>query len=104
VTVLNAWFDTSAVLADPVVPDASGRRLVPYTGDAVLTVGGELDKVAANIALGRNMAGVHWRTDYTASVRLGEEIAIGVLREQARLGNESAHFTLRRFDGTSVTI
>jgi hypothetical protein len=50
------------------------------------------------------MAGVHWRTDYTASVRLGEEIAIGVLREQARLGNESAHFTLRRFDGTSVTI
>ncbi|MFE3461512.1 vanadium-dependent haloperoxidase [Nocardiopsis aegyptia] len=104
VTVLKAWFDTSTVLEDPVVPDARGRRLVPCTGDAVLTVGGELDKLAANISIGRNMAGVHWRTDYTASVRLGEEIAIGLLREQTRLGNESAHFTLRRFDGTSVTI
>jgi hypothetical protein len=47
---------------------------------------------------------VHWRTDCTASVRLGGEIAVGVLREQARLGDESAHFTLRRFDGASVTI
>ncbi|WP_206057647.1 MULTISPECIES: vanadium-dependent haloperoxidase [Nocardiopsis] len=104
VTVLKAWFDTSAVLEDPVVPDARGKRLVPHTGDAALTVGGELDKVAANISLGRNMAGVHWRTDHTASVRLGEEIAIRILREQVRLGNESAHFTLRRFDGTSITI
>jgi hypothetical protein len=86
------------------VPDASGRRPVPYTGDAVLTVGGELDEVAANIALGRTMAGVHRPTDCTASVRLGEEIAVEALREQARLGDESAHVALRRFDGASVAI
>ncbi len=35
---------------------------------ADLTVAGELNKVAANVSIGRNMAGVHWRSDYTESV------------------------------------
>ncbi|HEX2207075.1 MAG TPA: hypothetical protein VHG93_05295 [Longimicrobium sp.] len=30
-----------------------------------MTVGGELNKLAGNIALFRNAAGVHWKTDYT---------------------------------------
>jgi hypothetical protein len=107
VTVLKAWFETSSVVPDPVVPNAGGTVLHPYTGaDAgTLTVGGELDKLAANISLGRNFAGVHWRTDYTASLRLGEEIAVQIMREQSLCTNEaSAHFSLTRFDGTAVTI
>ena len=32
VTVLKAWFDESWVLPDPVVPNAAGTELVPYTG------------------------------------------------------------------------
>ena len=57
VTVLKAWFDESWVLPDPVVPNAAGTELVPYTGPDAdrLTVGGELDKVAANIAIARNI-------------------------------------------------
>lgn len=106
VTVLKAWFDESWVLPDPVVPNTAGTALVPYTGPDAdrLTVGGELDKVAANIAIGRNMAGVHWRTDYTEAVRLGEAVAIGVLRDQVRVGHEDASFGLTRFDGNRMTI
>lgn len=106
VTVLKAWFDESWVLPDPVVPNADGIALLPYTGPDAdrLTVGGELDKVAANIAIGRNMAGVHWRTDYSEAIRLGEAVAIGVLRDQVRAGHESASFGLTRFDGRRMTI
>ncbi|WP_020668721.1 vanadium-dependent haloperoxidase [Amycolatopsis nigrescens] len=106
VTVLKAWFDESWPLPEPVVPNAKGTALKPYTGPDAdrLTVGGELDKVAANIATGRNMAGVHWRTDYTEAVRLGEAVAIGVLRDQVRLTKEAASFGLTRFDGTRMTI
>jgi membrane-associated phospholipid phosphatase len=106
VTVLKAWFDESWVLPDPVVPNTDGTALVPYTGPDAdqLTLGGELDKVAANIAIGRNMAGVHWRTDYSEAIRLGEAVAIGVLRDQIRVGHEAASFGLTRFDGNRMTI
>ncbi|MEU4447221.1 vanadium-dependent haloperoxidase [Actinosynnema sp. NPDC050801] len=104
VTVLKAWFDESWALPDPVVPNADGTALVPHTGGDVLTVGGELDKVAANIATGRNMAGVHWRSDFTESVLLGEAVGIGVLRDHVRVNHEDASFGLTRFDGRRLTI
>ncbi|MFJ6674014.1 vanadium-dependent haloperoxidase [Actinosynnema sp. NPDC091369] len=104
VTVLKAWFDESWVLPDPVVSDAAGTALVPYTGGDALTVGGELDKVAANVATARNMAGVHWRTDFTEAVLLGEAVGIGVLRDHVRVNHEDASFGLTRFDGRRITI
>lgn len=104
VTILKAWFDESFVLPFAFVPNAAGTALQPVPGAPALTVRGELDKLAANIALARNGAGVHWRTDYTASTRLGEEIAIGILQEQRLLYNEDFHFTVTRFDGTAVVI
>jgi hypothetical protein len=106
VTILKAWFDESFVIQDPVVPSAGGSALLPYKGaDAgELTVGDELDKVAANIATGRNMAGIHYRSDYWESVQLGENVALGLLQEQKATYNEPATFTLTRFDGTTVTI
>jgi membrane-associated phospholipid phosphatase len=103
VTVLKAWFDESFVLPRPVVPDAAGLSLVPYSGPS-LTVGNELNKLAANVAIGRNAAGVHYRSDYSESVRLGEELALDILEEQKATYNETFSFTLTRFDGTTVTI
>jgi hypothetical protein len=52
-------------------------ELEDYTGRGRnnLTVRGELNKLAANIAIGRNMAGVHYRSGYMESLRLGEQIA-----------------------------
>ena len=105
-TVLKAWFDEATVLPDPVRPDETGTTLVPYEGaDAGrITVGGELNKLAANIAIGRNLAGVHYRSDYSASSRLGEALAIEIMRQQKSWFNEEHSLTLSRFDGTSVTI
>ncbi|MFP5272996.1 vanadium-dependent haloperoxidase [Coleofasciculus sp.] len=109
VTILKAWFDESYQIPNPVVPNEDGTELVcymPYSGPGteVLTVGGELNKVAANISIGRNMAGVHWRTDYTESIKLGEAIAIGILQEQKLTYNEDGCFSLTKFDGTAITI
>ncbi len=104
VTVLKAWFNENAVVANPVVPDSTGQVLTPYVG-APLTIGGELNKIAANVALGRNMAGVHWRSDATESIKLGEEVALSVLRDQKNTYNEPfAGFSLTKFDGTTVTV
>jgi hypothetical protein len=103
VTILKAWFDEKFVLPHPVVPDSAGLTLVPY-GGAALTVGNELDKLAANVAIGRNAAGVHYRSDYSESVRLGETVALTILEEQKSTYNETFSFTLTRFDGTTVTI
>lgn len=103
VTVLKAFFDETFVLPNPVVPTADGTALVPYTG-APLSVGNELDKVAANIATGRNAAGIHWRTDFTEGVLLGELVALGILEEQRGCYNQDVTMSVRRFNGTTVTI
>jgi len=82
-------------------------NLVDYAAPATepkLTVGGELNKLASNIALARNAAGVHWRSDYTESIKLGEEIAIRLLQEQKLTYNEDHHFSLTKFDGTKIVI
>ena len=106
VTILKAWFDEPFIIPDPVVPNSKSTELVAYTGPGAgsLTVGGELNKVAANIAIGRNFAGIHWRTDYSESLKLGEAIALGILEEQRATYNEGGSFTLTKFDGTTVTI
>lgn len=103
-TILKAWFDESFVIPNPVVPNEAGTALLPYAGDS-LTVGGELNKIASNVANGRNIAGVHWRSDATESLKLGEAIAISVLKDQKRCYNEQfSGFSLTKFDGTTVTV
>lgn len=102
VTILKAFFDTSSVLAEskgkiafkryepgdskiafraPAI--GSGPNLKSHQPDHFLTLEGELNKLAANISIGRDMAGVHYFSDYYDSLRMGEEIAIGILEEQA---------------------
>jgi hypothetical protein len=78
--------------------------LVPYNGP-LLTVGNELNKLASNIALGRDAAGVHYRSDGVQGILLGEAIALSIMRETATLYNEVfPGFTLTRFDGRMETI
>lgn len=47
-----------------------------------LSLEGELNKLAWNIANARNIAGVHYFTDYIESLILGENITLAILREQ----------------------
>jgi hypothetical protein len=108
VTILKAFFDESAPIENPVQANATGTALVTYAppvGEPPLTVGGELNKLAGNVALFRNAAGVHWRSDYTESLPLGEAIAIGLLQEMSLGFNEDdAFFELTRFDGQKIRI
>jgi hypothetical protein len=104
ITMLKALFNESFVIPNPVVASDDGTSLVPYNGP-VLTVGNELNKLASNIALGRDAAGVHYRSDGVQGILLGEAIALSILRETATLYNEMfSGFTLTRFDGTQETI
>jgi membrane-associated phospholipid phosphatase len=104
VTVLKAFFDESYLMPNPVVPAPDGLSLRPYAGPP-LPIGGELDKLAWNIAMGRNFAGIHWRSDAAGGLELGERVAVAVLREMKLTGNELfAGFSLRGFDGARATI
>ena len=108
VTALKAFFNTdNVVFPDPVVPTADGLALQSYTGAdaAQITLTGELNKLASNIAQARNIAGVHWRSDATQSMLLGEAVTISILRDQKRCYNESfGGFSFTKFDGTGITV
>jgi membrane-associated phospholipid phosphatase len=104
VTMLKALFNESFVIPNPVVASDDGLTLMPYSG-APLTVGGELNKLASNMSLGRLAAGVHYHSDSDAGLSLGEEIALSILRDVATIYHENfSGFTLTRFDGRTVTI
>jgi len=103
VTMLKALFDESFVIPDPVEASADGLSLVPYGGPP-LTVGGELNKLAFNIGMGRVFAGIHWRSDVFWGNWLGEVVSLGLLADEAGCYNEPFRgYTLRRFDGTTIT-
>jgi hypothetical protein len=102
VTILKALFNGSFPVPNPVVPSADGLALVPTS--ASLTVSGELNKLASNVATGRNIAGVHWRSDGTNSLFLGEQVAIKLLRDHKMTFNEGGSFTFTGFAGNTITI
>lgn len=89
-----------------LVPSSDGSSLLVKTIEEPLTLEGELNKLAANISIGRNWAGVHYYSDYKDSLIMGEEVAIGMLQEQAITYNPAENFflTLRKFDGTEIKI
>ncbi|MBT9291091.1 vanadium-dependent haloperoxidase [Prosthecodimorpha staleyi] len=64
---------------------------------AQLTIEGELNKLAQNVAMGRSMGGVHWRSDNARSLILGEAIAAEMLADITRDANEYPEFTFRTF-------
>lgn len=104
VTMLKAFFKESFGIPNPVVASADGLSLLPYS-EQPLTVGGELNKLAANVALGRDTAGVHWRSDGIEGMKLGEAIAIGILQDYKNTYNERfSGFSLTKFDGTTIII
>jgi hypothetical protein len=104
VTVLKAFYKGSFTIPSPKVPNADGTALVAYSGPA-LTIEGELNKLASNISLGRDTAGVHFRSDGDYGMALGEELAISVLQDLVNTYNEDyTSFRFNRFDGRPVTI
>jgi hypothetical protein len=110
-TFLKVAFDGSVqfnTLRPIQVASEDGLSLVPYTElDAnEITVNGEINKLASNIGMARNFAGVHWRTDHVAALKLGEEVAIRLLQDQKTLcrGERFSGFAITKFDGQSVVV
>jgi hypothetical protein len=106
VTILKAFFNDLAPLPNPKQPNATGSALVAYTGSDAnqMTVAGELNKLAANIGFGRDLAGVHWRSDNAASILRGEDVAISLLEDWGFTYNENfAGFEFTDFRGVRRT-
>jgi len=105
VTILKAFFDHGHVLPQPYVVSTDGQALTSVQDRPLaLTVEGELNKLASNISIGRDWAGVHYFTDYYESARMGEQIALGILAEQKLTYGENFSMTVPLFDGGCVRI
>ncbi|QFP77893.1 hypothetical protein [Deinococcus sp. AJ005] len=85
-----------------VAPD--WPKLTPQGEPDKLTIQGELDKLAGNIAIARNMAGVHYYTDYFASLRMGERVTVSVLQDQAAQYGERMSMSFTSFDGDRIRV
>lgn len=84
--------------------DAQTLKQVSKSRAKGISIIGELDKLAANISIGRDMAGVHYYTDYYESLRMGERVAVGILQEQMLTYREPVSMSLQTFDGENMTI
>ncbi len=117
VTILKAFFDCNSIFkpngtdsnkAYVSVDKGEKLELIPVKDrnghDAHLTIEGELNKLASNISIGRNWAGVHYFTDYYESILMGEQIAIAILEEQKLMFGENFSFTLPMFGGDTIRI
>lgn len=113
VTVLKAFFQT--VAPDGAKVPWSELNLPEDRIGAVGTLGtsaqgraafitDELDKLAANISIGRNMGGVHYYTDYYESIRMGERIATHILYQNMLTSPEDASMRFVDFDGRLVEL
>ncbi len=103
-TILKAFFNEAFEIPSPVEPDPSNSGLIAYSGTPLL-IGNELNKLASNIALGRDMAGVHYRSDGTEGILLGEKVAIALLQDEAFTRNIPFNgYSLTKFDGTTITV
>jgi len=97
----------------PVEAGVNGSTLTQYLGLDVgsMTISGELNKLAANIGIGRNWSSVHYRSDYASSMYLGEQVAIhymeDLLSSMVENNLTSPHvpkITFRKFNGNLCTV
>jgi hypothetical protein len=111
----NAGTDTKILWTDggrtAQQADITGDNLISYAESDVssMTLIGELNKLASNISIGRNFAGVNYRMDGTAGMLSGEAFAISFLQDKIKefgtyQNGTFTHFDLTKFDGTRIQI
>lgn len=107
VTILKAFFQEDYVIPNPLMPNPAdgGQTVVPLNPPLDLTVGGELNKLAFNVGIARNLAGVHWRSDSTVSAKLGEQVAIQILKDlKATYSEPFEGFSFTNFEGDLIQV
>lgn len=103
-TIIKAFLDENFIFPTPVEANAAGTLLNPYVGPP-LTLGNELNKMAFNIGCGRNWAGVHYRSDITNGILLGEQVAISFLQDWIeRYPEPNAAFSFHGYLGNLINI
>lgn len=120
VTVLKAMLKLRDDSGNPILWVADGRRSMEstdgdnltessYGDESQMTVIGELNKLGANISGFRDFAGVHYRADTAAGMKLGEDMAIAYLSDVAGEYGETTSgvfsgFNLTKFSGEQILI
>jgi len=117
-TILKAMFNcheedeiTRKAWPNQAVHSIDGDNLVDYNGTDAgnMTIVGELNKLASNVALGRDFSGVHYRCDGDCGIKLGEDFAITYLVDIAKELHESQNgsfdsWLLEKFNGDIIKI
>ena len=81
----QALFDEKRKLRFPLQPTRDGKDWQAFDANLPApTVGAELNKLATAVAMGRNFAGIHWRSDAWQVRLLGESVATAWLRAEKR--------------------
>jgi membrane-associated phospholipid phosphatase len=100
-TVLKALFDETRKLRFPLQPTRDGKDWENVDPSLPApTVGSELNKLATNVAMGRNLAGIHWRSDAWQGLLLGESVAKAWLKAEKTKSAEGQQGSLTGFEFT----
>jgi hypothetical protein len=109
ITILKAWFNCDTLIK-AYIPDLSGNDLLEYrigvgsTANVYYKISDELDKLANNCGITRNFSGIHYRSDDETGIKLGESVAIDLLKEEISKYRDDITFRFRKLDGTIQTI
>lgn len=101
--VLKTVFDMDATMNTVVRPTLDGQELERL--DATLPVEGEINKLQFNNTIGRNWAGIHYRSDGIDGIVLGERVAAAHLNAKvAVMERDGIELTLPTVDGQELTV
>lgn len=126
-TILKIYFDNnqlwtslpgvisgtlSGIPGAVVQANSNGAALAAYVGSDIenITVAGEINKLAFNVAMGRDWAGIHYRSDAQQGLNLGEKVAIYYMEDMLScmvendLNGSPPKISFRKFDGSLTTI
>ncbi|GIT92340.1 phosphoesterase [Jannaschia pagri] len=98
----------TGTLGTTYVPNGTGSCLVattaPEDAGSQLTLQGELNKLAANVALARSFAGIHTYGASWDAMRMGERLAVGLLLDRLAASDQPASLTFESFDGDALVL
>jgi hypothetical protein len=90
-----------------VVESLDGSQLDAYTeADASnITIHGEINKLASNMTVGRDTAGIHYRSDGDQGMILGEKVAVQWFKDTKKTYNvDIGEISFVGFAGNTITI
>lgn len=97
----GSWSSTGLSELESV--DGSATSVYQGSDAGQITIHGEIDKLAYNVALGRDFAGVHYRSD--SELLLGEKVAIQYYKDSKALQNEAiGDIQFTGFAGNTITV